>query len=234
MVKIIYTFLFLLFFVSCNYIILPHKYFANYTDIINRRSTDTLSLNFNKAYMMEDTFLSKYYSIKLNRNIKSYNYMFFYKNNIIADITIPQIGANILSQKDLEDSIKSGFYNRISNRDKISWTYFEIKSNKIITYSYNYNVSNGANTLSPVSIKEIIFLKLNGGLISEYYLDQHKKSLLSKKDLYLPGSLVVKPDSSKSDFFKMYQKYMATGSRRYYPPGAIEKNEAIDKYDYKK
>jgi hypothetical protein len=213
MVKKIICFILGFSMISCGYVILPHKYFDKYTEIKNSKNNSIINDTLIQVYMKEDTFLSKSYSEWIGYNIKSFNYIFLYRNNLIATINSPVLINNnkpyIISIKEIVDSIENGFFERPNNYDKIHWTYYKKQDDKFTIYNYDYNIASGLNALTRVNLREENILLTNKDLIYE------NKSL--KHGLYLPVSITIKPDSSKSSFTKSYNKYLQTGKRRHYP-----------------
>lgn len=208
--KFIFIVLISLILPSCHYLLVPRRYYDNYTRIINDKNRDTISFDLNKVYVLEDTFLTKYYKTK------SYSYSFLYKNNLIADITTPLVYDNRiypLSEKTLADFINNGFFNNPNNKDKINWDYYEIKDGILIRYIVEYNPSSGHNVLNQGKIKKVKYHIIKNGFIYNKDLKTKKDSLL-EYNYNQPKEFSVKPDSSKSEFIYLYKRYLETGSRR--------------------
>ena len=195
---------------SCNYLLIPRRYYDNYTKIINDKSRDTVSLDLNKVYVVEDTFLTRDYKTK------SYNYVFLYKNNLIANFTTPFVynsRIHQVSEKNLADSIKNGYFDKPNNKDRISWDYYEIKDGMLIRYFLDYDGSTGHHPLNRGVVKKSKFHIIKNGFIYLENLRTKTDSLL-QYNFHAPKEFPIKPDSSKSDFILLYKKYVATGYRR--------------------
>ena len=205
-------------FTSCSYLILPKNYFNTYTENIKQKKSGNYTLNINKMYVFRDTFETK--SFQESFGFKGqFKYIIFYNNSLMAEIYKPfknnsKTYTNI--DKEIIDSINAGFYDKPYNQDKINWTYFKIEENKLIKYSFDGNVSEGHNALSHVYLIERNYILYNGSLVYEDKYNQYKNTPLLETFLYNPLEISVKPDSSKSDFIKMYNKYLLTGKRRFY------------------
>jgi hypothetical protein len=217
MVKILSFILFSVGIVSCSYVMIPRNYYGNYTNILNNKIKDSLSLNYNMAYVFEDTFLSRDYSKSLNKDLKCLEYTFFYKNNLMAQIQTPFYSngnINLINEVELENLIVNGFFNNPLNKDKIDWFYFKIENRKLIKYFLEFNPSNGLNVLNKGQLKKSTYIILNYGYVYEDYFQND--SSISNINIEKPLKFMAKPDSSKADFIQMYKKYIETGSRRYF------------------
>lgn len=207
---------------GCNYVIVPRRYFNKYTEIINNKSKDAFFPNIRSPYVMEDTFLTRYYSGKQAETVRYYSYTFFYGNNLLLRIRTPvSIGGKryFLSTVELSDSIKSGFFDKPENAkyNIISWTFYKAEQNRLIDYYFDYSTSSGANALTPVKIHKHNIIKLKEVLVPEYFYNLTRDSVSSSNFLAVQPEITVKPDSSKAQFIRMYNKYLVTRKRRYYP-----------------
>lgn len=215
MVKYLFIFLLSALIISCKYSLIPNYYFNNYKSI-SSNSKDTFTLNIQKVYVYEDTSLTNEYHKSFNYNGKSLIYTFFYKNNLMATIITPFFSSGQFWEVDinqLTSYIKNGYFNNPLNYDKIDWTYYKVENYNVIEYFLQYNSSQGW-ILNNGKVRVIKFLNINRGLIWEGYLK--KDSSLIKNYLKIPISISIKPDSSKCDFIRMYNKYINTNKRRYY------------------
>jgi hypothetical protein len=229
MVKSMFIVFFSLFLTSCGYFVLPHKYLRSYTAIVTQ-SSKTPVFPAEGVYMVEDTFLTRDYSKLLNKKIKSYRYIFLYKNNLMAKLTTPFIDNGkgyVFSTEELADSISNGFFDKPQNWDRIDWSYFEMKDKAIKKYSFDFEVSSGANALSQVRVFTSNYFILRNGIVPESHYNKVKDTTALKVHTYVPCSIAIKPDSSKSEFIKIYRKYLATGKRAFYP-GSLDR----DMYTY--
>ena len=205
---------------SCSYVLLPVSYYNKYATIISKTNNYD-NLDYYKAYVIEDTIKSNIYNKLFHTNIKSYTYIFFYQNNTTCSFSSPLGIKNDkpfgVTVNEVADSIKNGFFERNYNLNKINWDYYEIQNNKIIIYDFDYNISSGANILTKVNTIQNSFLKIKNDFINEDCFNKNKDSSIRKYNLFMPSSLNIKPDSSKSRFLKAYNIYITKGKRRHYP-----------------
>lgn len=218
--KIFGAFILIFMLTGCSYVILPTKYYNEYTKISSDKNKDSLALNFKYAYVVRDTIRTGDITSFLGKYTKGYSYIFLYRNNLAAWIHTPIIinqKAYIYSEKEFVDSIKSGFFDKPVCYDAITWRYYKIEQNKFTIYSYDYNISSGANALTMVHTMQYSYLIQNGTLINKYSSRVNNGPITYVNNIYRSSAISAKPDSSKSIFIKKYNIYKKTGQRRHYP-----------------
>jgi len=210
---------------SCSYVVIPHKYYTDYTKVLNENNLVSNDLNIKSNYVVVDSFLTKAHAKSGRGNVTAYKYIFLYKNNLMATINIPVFENGklfIFSENELSDSIKNGYFYKQNNISKVRWTYYSIENNKLIKHLFTYDIGSGANALTKVKLTGTTYLIENGNLIDNYSRLVNNAPATSVKDIYIPSSISQKPDSTKSYFLKMYDNYKVTGVRKYYPPTGIK------------
>ena len=180
---------------------------------------DTTSINFRNAYVSLDPFLTNEYSKSAGKQINCFRYFFLYNNNIMATIIYPIAHQNeliIFSEKELIDSIRNGFFDNPINSDDINWYYFKISNQKLYYYVINYDGGNG-KVFFPVGSMELYYELKDKNIINKHSYQINNEPEVFVNEIYLPSSITVKPDSSKSRFIRAYNKYISTGKTRHYP-----------------
>ena len=223
MVRILVTLATIFFLVNCHpYVRLPKSYFSTYKNL----KTNNNLFNLSKCYVKLNSHLDsndyKYLKIK----VKHYDYLFFYNDGQIACISVPifktqfenlknsqivyypgiyerQLNDIIADNSNIDSVISTGLFNLPENRRKIDWFYYSKKDSLLFFYNFRVGSGFGSTILSSTWLTNTKHkIKNNQIYIGEEVWDEVK--------------LINKPDSSKSEFILLYNKYLKTGKRRHY------------------
>lgn len=197
------------------YVLIPKRYFRNYTKALAKSQLANSNLNLKMAYVLEDEFFSAYYSKKYGQEIHSYFYLFLFENNLLAELELPfrtKNGELILTQEQYFKRVKEKV---IDDTEDYNWTYFTIKDSTLVEYDVEHEVGNW-NALNFGRVVKRKYLLVPEGMISMHsYRKYNSDTVALKKHVYRKVALGFKPDSTKSDIYCRLT-YKPKGYRRVY------------------